>query len=194
MKTSIAAAAIVYAALIAPAHADWETKSGYWINHFYSKNSQGSPMCTATVYGEGRSFAIKSDGQDLWVHITKVGWNFRTGIKTKILMQVDDAPGLRMTAETVPSSNGTGMLEATFNLEQKSEISDKNMTQEFLEFMQTGNKLVISFPGGTENDWVANLNGSNTSISRLMHCIQNSIGGGTSPVDKSQTSPVDKDM
>ena len=193
MKTFIAGLAFT-AALITPAYADWQYKYGAWVNDFYAKNSAGKSMCTASVYGKDRSFALKTDGQALWIHVSKNSWNFRAGIKTKISLNVDNAPGIDMAAETVKATNGASMIESTFDLDQVSNTG-KNLTAEFLEELQEGNELSIGFPGGSENDWSADLNGSRAAIHTFWNCMKNELGGNhnTSPVDRN-TSPVDKDM
>jgi hypothetical protein len=184
------AAALLVGASSAHAEMKVVARAGAWSAAAGGASDTGKPMCQMTNNSDIRSFHIKwLPVDDLFINIGKDNWKVPAGVEMPLVIRFDQETPFKVTA------NGAADYPRYIGLK----IDDAADARRFMEQFKTAAKLSISFPGGSEREWVLSMDGSDTIAQKFTECIaalMKKYGGpATQPFDSQRFTdkPPSKD-
>ena len=133
------------------------------------------------TFVDGRMVMLKvADGDaNLHVEFSKSSWSIADNTKININVYIDSLPGWSGTANTYHGKSGAMPIVATLL------AGDDGIR--FVKDFVAGNTMRVSFPGGTESDWLISLEGTTAGLHNSSTCL-NMLRPATTSAP--QTSPV----
>jgi hypothetical protein len=168
LRTSVLTVVTLVSAASSSACADCQTtvfdRAGAW-RAFGGKCEDGRQKCGVSTSGTGKYFSIDYFNGDntLTVQLGSGDWQVNNGAKTRVTMQIDNAPPWRAT--------GTGMHFSDGDAGLWFEI-DRDQLDRFLDEFRGGGQLIVRFPDSDVSDWRANLSGTNRVSESFVRCIR----------------------
>jgi hypothetical protein len=183
MTKMVLLAAVLAGLLPLCAQADVRTTSatGKW-QTFSGIGEKGVPLCgMSTSFSDGRMVMLKvADGDaNLYVEFAKPSWSIADNTKININIYIDSLPGWSGTATTYHGKGTAFPIVETFL------AGDAGIR--FVKGFVAGNLMRVSFPGGTEPDWLISLEGTTAGLHNSSTCL-NMLRPATTSAP--QTSPV----
>jgi hypothetical protein len=173
-KTLTAAVALLACASTAHAGLQKVGQFGDWQTFAGISNDNTTAMCVAGLTGPSRSLYVnyQQDKDIAAVQLYKEGWKIPQGTKIEIVLQVDQAPPMRLIAiGGHNSTTGQDFLQAPIGASDIWEATGKPMITELMSMIGDGNTVRFYFPSGNEKPWEGSLNGSRAAMVNLSQCV-----------------------
>jgi hypothetical protein len=167
LRFSALAAALIASASVAHAQVQTFERSGGW-SAFAGSNDGGTPMCGMSIIGSNARHAMikwQLGGSGIFVQLFKQSWNIPPGTKMPIVVQFDRATPF----EGVATHRDRTIIEVW--LQNGSEEGTADIFWRFMDQFMAADKMYFSFPGGSENSWVASMDGSEKVGRAFTRCI-----------------------
>jgi hypothetical protein len=181
LKSLLLIAALLGSVSSAAADIRFYASSGAW-RAFAGTGAKGTPMCGMTVIGDAGKRLVMVKWQlgkrAIFVQLTKESWNIPAGIEMPIEVRFDSGGPFTGTAESL--SDNRQMIEVSI-ANDDGDGSSNNLKSFMAQFM-AAQKMIFSFPGGTEGDWFASMEGSRTIGAKFIECTnvyEKRYGGNT---------------
>ena len=186
LTVPLLAAALLVGASSAHAEMKVVTRAGAWSAAAGTAGDTGKPMCMMMNTSDIRSFNIKwMMGSNLFFHISKDNWNVPVGVEMPLAIRFDQETPFKVTAKG--NANYPRWIEF--------KIGDAADARHFLDQFRTAAKVSISFPGGSEREWVLSMDGSDTIARKFTECVaalKRKYGGSVTQPFGSQQPFTDK--
>lgn len=173
LKSTAAGAAML--AGIGAAHAEVKLvhRTGGWVTGA-GINDHGYMQCTTGISGEfdnsQETLLIKYDAhwpKVVWVEFGKNGWHVPSGQQARVVLQVDNAGPRYYTAV----GQGDDRLAIPLSFDDRDGATGEPAIRLLENLLKSGVQLKIWFTQGTEQPWVANLNGSAAELAQMDECV-----------------------
>jgi len=160
----IAAALALTTAIAVSAKAEVRNyaNNGYWTNYAGMTNGTSKPICG--IFTENRehnmSIHIKLIEGKIWIAAFKNSWRFSEATPVKVEISFDGT----VWGDAVATGSMLDKISVVaFAIRNDSVAS-------FLEDASHANKMMLTFPEGSETPWHANMEGSRAAIASLKYC------------------------
>jgi hypothetical protein len=145
----------------------------------------GKPTCEMANRADIRTFLIRWNvGSELFIQVSKDNWKVPAGLEMPLAIRFDQEVPFKFTAKGKPDQ--PRWIEFL--------IGDAADARHFVDQVSTAAKLSVSFPGGSEREWVLNMDGSDTIARKFTECVaalkKKYVEGATQPFGSQQ--PIDK--